>query len=86
VPELDQLPDLYVDAIKRYRPGIYDGPVVYIASEEELERGTINPKLWHRVTDHLTIRVLPGNHQSIATRHVAALTHTVDRCLRSLTQ
>jgi hypothetical protein len=86
VPELDKLPDLYVHAIKQYRPAAYDSPVIYIASEGELERGTINPKLWRRVADDLTIRVLPGDHQSIATRHVAELTRTIDQCLGKVKQ
>jgi amino acid adenylation domain-containing protein len=81
VPELDQLPAAYVDAIKRYQPREYGGPALYIASQGELEAGTINPRLWRRIAGKLTIEVLPGDHRSIVTQNVAHLTQAINQCL-----
>ncbi len=81
VPMLDGLPAAYVDAIKHYEPGAYSGPVTYIASAEEFEAGTVNPRLWRRLVSGMTIRMVPGDHRSIATRHVASLTHAIRESL-----
>jgi thioesterase domain-containing protein len=81
VPMLDGLPAAYVKAIKRYEPGPYAGPVTYIASVEEFEAGTVNPRLWRRLVSGMTIRVVPGDHRSLATRHVASLTQAIRESL-----
>ena len=57
------------------------GPVTYIASAEEFEAGTINPRLWRRLTSGMTVRMVPGDHRSIATRHVASLTQAIRESL-----
>jgi thioesterase domain-containing protein len=81
VPMLDALPAAYVKAIQRYEPGPYGGSVTYIASTEEFEAGTVNPRLWRRLVRSITVRMVPGDHRSLATRHVASLTQAIRETL-----
>jgi thioesterase domain-containing protein len=86
VPVLDELPGVYVEAIKLYRPGAYGGPMLYVATEEELAAGTIDPRLWRSIAADMALDILPGNHRSVVTRFVAELSRVIDERLTLATK
>jgi len=77
-PARDVLAGLYRQAIATYMPARYAGRVVLLRAADaggEGDRG------WRRVAPHLTAHVVPGDHLTCLTTHVATLAERLRGCL-----
>ena len=73
----------YSNAVRRYAPPSYGGRVALFRAEELPAR---NPDLgWSSLLPRLEIVVVPGDHYTCITRHVAAFGARLDNVLRNAT-
>jgi thioesterase domain-containing protein len=73
----------YSNAVRRYAPPSYAGRVALFRAEELPAR---NPDLgWSSLLPRLEIVVVPGDHYTCITRHVAAFGARLDDVLRNAT-
>lgn len=77
-PTRDALGGLYRRAIATYRPARYAGRVVVLRAADAGREGDGG---WGRVADRLTAHVVPGDHLTCLTTHVAALAERLRACL-----
>ena len=70
----------YRDAIRRYVPGAYDGPVALFRAEE---LPAASPDLgWRMLLPQLEVEVVPGDHHTCVTRHVGAFASRLEARLQ----
>ena len=70
-------------AMHSYLPSAYDGAVTLVWAEEEF--GSLRPDQvlgWKTLASRVEVRVIPGGHHTILTRHIAGLGATLSELLR----
>ena len=71
---------VYRGAFRRYAPAAYDGRVLLLRAAED---PAYRPDLgWSRLVPRLEIDVIPGEHLTCITRHVAAFAARLEQALR----
>jgi len=79
-PPLTEPRQTYRRAIRRYVPPIYEGVVALFRAEQF---PAYRPDLgWSRLLPHLEVGVIPGDHHTCITRHVAAFGASLEDVLR----
>jgi amino acid adenylation domain-containing protein len=71
---------VYRGSFRRYAPAIYEGRVLLLRAADD---PAYRPDLgWSRLIPHLEVDVIPGEHLTCITRHVAAFAARLEQALR----
>ena len=71
----------YADAVARYVPGRYAGPMTCVRTLAAELAGEFDPGTWRSVVDQLRIEVVPGDHESCLAAEARALAARLRACL-----
>jgi amino acid adenylation domain-containing protein len=74
-PAAGRIAAIYRRAVEAYVPSPYDGDVLCLQADEERSPRTLAE--WRRLAPKLTVRVVPGNHNSCIVKHAGVLAHVL---------